>query len=87
VSAIKIDVTSDDIAKGEREQPCRCPIALALTRAHPGQWVLGEHTADFYFDDADGTISLPNEARDFIKRFDNGDPVEPFSFELELDEP
>ena len=31
--SIVVEVTKDDIRKGVRKDPCRCPIALALRRA------------------------------------------------------
>lgn len=87
---MKIQVTEEDIAKGERCSSAFCPIARAVKRVLGKDCAVGSATmtvftpvkhedfsaADFY--------ELPPEARDFIRRFDSFDDeaVTPFEFEL-----
>jgi len=87
---VDIYVTDDDIRDGDPANCSECPIALAISRAVP-------NVAVHVFDDsiiimpfADGesnfTLTLPVNACNFIHYFDNGLPVQPFSFQLDLDE-
>jgi hypothetical protein len=76
-----INVTQDDIDKGE---PCRafcCPIALAIerqTKALPESVVVYRQiTIGSKF-----IMDSPPEVLNFIDKFDDGKNVEPFSFEL-----
>ena len=78
-----IEVTAEDIKKGEQGNCWRCPIALALIRAFrtddvaaPGPYARINHER----------LDLPNEVRRFIDDFDNGDEVSPFTFELPIKE-
>lgn len=79
---VTIDVTADDIAKGKPKEPCDCPIAIATDRAFGGgvaiscgQTLIGINFVDY---------SLPVPARRFIRRFDDGENVKPFSFSVEV---
>lgn len=84
---VTIEVTQDDIDKGEPGNPCACPIWWALHRAFPalpmfvGTAVIrcdhaGSHAPVF--------ARLPQSARDFIARLDTAHSVEPFSFDLDV---
>lgn len=80
---VKVDVTADDISRGERNNTFNCPIAMALKRLgveHPivnrGYWF--DSWAVLY------PSRLPVEARRFIEAFDQGRPVEPFSFYTDM---
>ena len=78
---MQVEVTADDISRGELGDGGRCPVALALQRR------LG---ADLFVDGFEvyktlsgGRARLPEEARLFAKAFDAGEEVEPFEFELD----
>lgn len=78
---MRIEVTQEDIKKGERHSGISCPIALALKRALPGRHVgVSEETADI---GENARVLLPLEAQDFIDDFDDGLGVDPFAFELD----
>lgn len=72
-----------------RDRHISCPVAQAVkTLVHPtlcvsaavsvriSGWVDGKYI--------NRVIELPKEVLDFINKFDNGEEVEPFNFELEL---
>lgn len=87
------NVTQEDIDKGIKDDACYCPIAraakrtlvkrkrrievgscfLSIVRNHKGRW---------WVDDAE--YELPSEASDFVRNFDSGNTVHPFSFEMEI---
>jgi len=79
---MKIRVTSEDIAKGQRCNARFCPVALALQRTtnNPnivaiGNWGYDTRKLSSQFD-------LPMKVMRFIDAFDSGNPVEPFEFEM-----
>lgn len=86
---MKIEVTQEDIIKGIRHAGDACPIALATKRT------LGIGKVDVARDsicvqvetphDQSEDIHLPQEASDFIEMFDLGEPVYPFSFEIDYE--
>lgn len=82
-----ITVTQEDIARGARWDCGTCPVALALTRAFgaqlhtSGAWVW-RPTRD---ETAPLLRPLPPEVGLFVSRFDNHRPVEPFTFEADLE--
>lgn len=78
---IKISVTQEHIGEGSMRNPYHCPIALAckstglvIKAVKSTQIVLPEW----------GHIPLPRSAKRFISKFDNGKPVKPFNFVLEI---
>lgn len=75
---MKIQVTEDDIRFGERGECTDCPVARAISRA-----TKREAYVDSY-DICSGSYDwfTPEAVRTFIARFDSGQPVEPFTFEL-----
>ena len=81
---MKISVTQDHILLGDNECSVGCPIWMAVEeRMHPS-WcaiVLGYNVV-FNTNGACIAATLPRSARDFIRCFDEGEPVEPFEFEL-----
>lgn len=87
---VTVEVTLDDIAKGEREACERCPIACALIRAAgtPRAFVDGEVMAagdwEGIFPRAGIRVPMPPEAAEFAMAFDDGRPVKPFTFTVEL---
>lgn len=86
---IRVDVTNEDIKEGYPGAFAACPVALAFRRrmAVPtGQvvavaegWIRwGEDLADCR------EARYPESVDAFIDRFDDGGPVSPFSFDLEV---
>jgi len=81
---MKIRVTKKHIQDGVQNSKCACPVALAMK----------EYFGFDAFEDADvGQVYLsisnfvltervPSSVRKFIKQFDEGKPVKPFTFEL-----
>ena len=78
-----IEVTTEDIAKG---QPCDgsfCPIALACDRLG---LVLAVCDTELLDAGCNHVCDLPIEAQQFVRDFDDGRFVAPFCFEVELPE-
>jgi hypothetical protein len=85
---LTVTVTAGDIARGERDDGSRCPIALAAGRAgiadpFAGQAYIGTDEAESD-DGCYPVYDLPAEARQFIGDFDNERPVAPFTFTARL---
>lgn len=86
---VTINVTQEDIDKATPRSCSACPIALAFMRVFP------EHEAFIYTMPPQAIISpniphestsynIPEEAREFIKKYDHNIPVKPFEFEAFL---
>ena len=71
-----VKVTRKHIKNGKRGSETSYPIALALRGMSFKDCEVNVH--DWYFKDK--VVELPKEARAFIKKFDDKEPVEPFSF-------
>ncbi len=82
---MKIEVTTEDIAKGVREDCHGCPIALACKRLGVRD-VAVEREAVVYrnYEGEWDEASMPEVGEAFIEAFDAGRDVEPFSFELDI---
>jgi len=83
----RIEVTAEDIAHGVREDCERCPISRALTRALPIRSVIVEGGVQGVAVQEKGTFyrffaTLPEDADAFVERFDRGEDVAPFAFDL-----
>lgn len=74
----KITVTKADIAGGLMGDAAYCPIAKAVTRA------LG-HPVFVYANGPNGIF--PKSVINFIRLFDTGKPVKPFSFIFKPNKP
>lgn len=84
---IKIDVTQEDIDKGEQGTPNACPIALACVRAgYTNPDVDGLCISITAPDGGRVHAVTPKVATLFVEYFDGGLEVEPFSFEIDADE-
>ncbi len=82
----EISVTAEDIARGKRGSCGECPIALAVARAL-GKATDVKVTCVFAYirhnlRDATTVYALPGKATRFIDAFDDGEPVEPFTFTM-----
>ncbi len=81
---IKVEVTAEDIETGKRNDPCHCPVALAIMRTVPGVSPDGGLFAGvFVLRWADKCMRTPDAVAEFIVQFDGGGDVHPFAFELE----
>lgn len=85
-TTIEVNVTAEDIERGEQQSCNRCPVALALLRwLRPGLDV--EIVTQARILDTGGAVHdfiLPVEADEFIEQFDSNDGGAPFSFPLTL---
>lgn len=89
-----VEVTVDDIAKGQRHHCQACPVAIAVKRVFPEvtHVTIYEQEAIAYNPEpnrlnrvSNRTSShLPVEVTEFIQTFDNKKEVQPFSFSLTL---
>lgn len=73
-------VTQEHIDNGERDQSLKCPVALALG---DGTEVYGPDCAPLGRPIGDPFVTLPGEVAAWIYRFDAGEPVEPFEFDID----
>jgi hypothetical protein len=90
---MKINVTQDRIDRGETGECFDCAVALAIKEDYPesGLLAVGSGCVSFFSGYSLMNIPLPKEAQDWIlasDRFEkcdaNGNPLKPFSFELEF---
>jgi hypothetical protein len=96
---MKIEVTAEDIERGQPCAPFCCPVARALLRtfAPPaclertdrlGFYVRADHeklVAAGTDPRVDVYATTPDIVIEFMKKFDNDKPVEPFSFTIDDD--
>lgn len=78
---MKIQVTQEDIKAGKTGNPEFCPIGLAAKRAFGRTMSVGSSSM-YPLDNCRELFLLPGSARDFIRRFDDYQKVEPFEFEV-----
>ena len=85
---VTIEVTADDIAKGKPCEAVECQVFLAASRALPEvRLAVGPETlwiGESFCDRAGWDAPLPDVAVGAIHRIDNGQPVEPFSFVVDI---
>jgi len=82
---VTVEVTAEDIAAGEHFACDRCPIAIAVKRCSGEPFASVTHYRIRLSPDGDSRVAKPPAAvGDFIWAFDQGHPVQPFSFEVEL---
>lgn len=80
---MKIQVTQEDIDKGERGKACRCPVALAVKRETKTLAIVDRDC--IYCELGYKRFANPLNVTKFIDDFDKALPVEPFEFELSDD--
>ena len=87
---MKIKVTQHDIDYGVRGEYSLCPIARAVKHKINGEvMVYGDDMSIFTTDiirryryyKLPQNYKLPQKAKDFMQRFDDGKKVKPFTFE------
>lgn len=81
---IKVQVTQDDINKGERCSYLHCPVARGMHRAIGTIVGITPMRARFLDDGSPKEVALPNIAADFIIAFDSERAVTPFEFEIDV---
>jgi hypothetical protein len=89
MTSLLVTVTLDHIRRGKRGKCGECPGALAIMEAAPTLFAavaVNTHSIDLWFMSPKyRRIALtPQPLRAFVKLFDAGNSVEPFSFHLEF---
>lgn len=86
---MKINVTAKHISNGTALSMCKCPVALALKQQVHKQVTVDEYELEYLpYSDASKycfarrTSKTPKKVKQFIKRFDSGKRVRPFSFDV-----
>lgn len=77
-------VSQDDIEKGEKASKCNCPVARAVRRALPQCRIAVPFQREIRINDHNYKPSTKVEQ--FVRRFDKGKPVSPFSFYLKINQ-
>lgn len=84
---LEIDVLTEDIERGELDDCRHCALALAIRRYVAPYFrsdvSVGSQTFSVGIRESQ---SLPAEAKEWVARFDAGEKVEPFRFEITLPE-
>lgn len=83
MTKIKINVTAEDICFGKKRNSGKCPVAFALHRVFPKARVYitkEKGTTWFAKCGKKSCLDAPCSVGRFVKRFDAGKPVQPFSF-------
>lgn len=86
---IRVNVNQRDIERGIRRSAGSCPVARALQRHEEmGPMWVGAQSIRLRRQPVspDYTIELPGAVAAFVAAFDEGRPVAPFSFDLEVPE-
>jgi hypothetical protein len=85
---MKIKVTREDINLGRPNSSYFCPLAYAVGRLfHDCRVIVGSSEINLFIlrdgvEFPNKAFKLPLKAKEFIKKFDNEEYVEPFEFEL-----
>lgn len=82
---VQVDVTGTDIGSGTHDC-AECPLARALSRALGTEVrvLFGPTAYARVLDGADNPrVFLPAECDQFVRDYDSGHPVHPFSFRLD----
>lgn len=85
---VSVSVTSEDIAHGTHACS-NCPIARALARALPGAEridVPSDRIVVYLRDSWTLVYRSAEPIETFVIRYDTGEPVHPFTFEIEVPE-
>lgn len=83
MKTIRVRVTKKDIERGEPMDCYLCPLARALRRYGFKKAVVGPDSVWL----GAREVLMPKAACTFTERFDEGKPVEPFSFTLRIPNP
>ena len=76
----RVEVDQNCLTTGRIQSPNYCPVAIALERAGFGVCSVGDENIATKCDDPANSkmYTIDKEISNFIHRFDNQDPVEPF---------
>lgn len=81
-----IHVTQEHINKGRPDNDFHCPVRYAMLSQ--GLSVTSVRSAYIYFGRPDATsgnkITTPPKVKQWLADFDDGKPVSPFTFEIDL---
>lgn len=84
-----IEVTAEDIEKGEKRGRFTCPIALAGNRAGLCETSVNSRHIGCTNNGMRSYVFAPQIVKEFVRDFDDDDVprecLKPFSFELEMD--
>ena len=84
----EVEVTTADIADGVPREPASCPIALAIRRKYPSlQKVTVKQNKGVSITGPDGkqmSTELLEDERDWVRRFDRGEQVSPFTLKVRV---
>jgi len=97
---VNVNVTQDDLDKGEACSSCRCAVARACLRAVPEADHVSVEPQDKSYlppvsitfccpgwPHGSFTVLAPQIVAEFVDRYDRGKPVQPFSFQLDIPDP
>jgi len=77
-----VEVTAEDIANGTRASCANCPVARAVHRALGSPANVG--LFEIWANDPFRQVKTTRAVRKFICDFDDGKPVAPFSFDIDV---
>jgi hypothetical protein len=80
---LTVQVTAEDIEKGQRRNTWTCPVCRALWRTTGAKWAADSSTC-YPLTNRNAFIPLPPDAITFISTFDATGWGEPFEFQLEM---
>lgn len=89
MALVKIEVTEEDIAKGVKWNPVRCPVAKGIRRVLGKGKKLEVDGYSLSITSRNGEtdeVDLPKKVHKFVDRFDDGRKVKPISFCLRMKE-
>ncbi|MDG7001719.1 MAG: hypothetical protein JRN15_21685 [Nitrososphaerota archaeon] len=80
-------MTAADIKKGKKYSCNLCPVGLAIARRTGVMAIVGVAFIQIYnpYTFVFETFITPDNVQTFLRKFDNGLPVNPIRFELVLD--
>lgn len=83
---VRVKITQDHIIKGTRASCSNCPVALALRDATGIKWFVSQSYLGTVGCYNNIEVKLPPRVSVFISSFDLGVHVEPFEFDVQLEE-
>ena len=79
---VMINVTEQDIERGERQNCMACPVSLAMSRETGELWEVYALRAFRVM--SRQPVSFPEPVSNRIRMFDAGGVMRPFSFDVEI---
>ena len=77
---MRIEVKQDHIDRGQRKMKCNCPVALAVIDSVRDNLIVKVNYDNMIV--GNRSFYMSERTRTFIRRFDDGEAVEPFAFNL-----